>query len=122
MALQKTTEEIALLKEEPKKEVDKPKPVKNNRSTYTGLYRNIPNDISITDRIYFDGEKYSVQMSSWKSKSFAEHEVSKYRKMGHDAFVFSKYIPSKESTWNRVRIGYFNSKQEAEAFLKKNKF
>ncbi len=116
-----TTAEVVLLKEETKKDVEKVLSANARKSTYTGLYRDIPNDISITDRVYFDGNKYTVQISSWKSKSFAEHEVAKYRKMGHDAFVFSIYIKLKESVWNRVRIGYFDSQQEAEAFLKKNK-
>ena len=116
-----TTTEIVLLKEDSSKEVKKSSSVSARKSSYTGLYRDIPNDTSITDRVYFDGNKYTVQISSWKSKSFAEHEVTKYKKMGHDAFVFSVYIESKKSVWNRVRIGYFDSKQEAEAFLKKNK-
>ncbi len=76
---------------------------------------------TITNRIYFDGERYMVQSSSWKSKTIAEREVSKLRKRGFDAFIYKVYIPAKGSTWNRVRIGYFNSRNEAEEFLKKNK-
>ena len=85
------------------------------------IYREIKNDQTITNRIYFDGKQYMVQSSSWKSKSIAEREVSKLRKRGFDAFIYKVYIPSKGSTWNRVRIGYFNSKKEAEDFLKNNK-
>ncbi len=94
---------------------------KNSKSELTGLYRDIPNDKSITDRIYFDGERYMVQASSWRSSSIAEHEVEKLKKRGFDAFIFKCYIKSKKGTWNRVRIGYFNTKKEAEEFLRKNK-
>jgi len=86
-----------------------------------GLYREIPNDKSITDRIYFNDGKYTVQASSWKSASIAEREVQKLKKRGFDAFIVKVFLKSKGSTWNRVRIGYFNSKLEAEEFLRKNK-
>jgi len=102
---------------EPKYQKTEIKPTNN-----VGLYREIPNDKSITDRIYFDGEKYTVQASSWKSTSIAEKEVNKLIKRGFDAFIVKVFIKSKGSTWNRVRIGYFNSQKEAEEFLKKNKF
>ena len=85
------------------------------------LYRDIPNDQTVTNRIYTDGKKFTVQSSSWKSTSIAEHEVSKLKKRGFDAFIFKVYIKSKGSTWNRVRIGYFNSRKEAEEFLQKNR-
>jgi cell division septation protein DedD len=99
---------------EPK--VSNPKPSKSSE-----LYREIKNDKTITSRIYFDGELYTVQSSSWKSTTIAEREVNKLRKRGFDAFIYKVYIPTKGSTWNRVRIGYFNSQKEAEEFLKKNK-
>lgn len=116
-----TSVEEPLLKEEPKVIEKKVAPVKLSKTEYTGLYRKIENDVSLTDQIYFDGKKYSVQLSSWKSKSFAEHEVKKYKKLGHDAFIYTVYIKSKESTWNRVRIGYFDSQKEAQEFLNNNK-
>ncbi|MCF6270109.1 MAG: SPOR domain-containing protein [Melioribacteraceae bacterium] len=90
-------------------------------TTSTGLYREIENDKNITKRIYFDGERYTVQSSSWRSTTIAEREVSKLKKRGFDAFIYKVYIASKNGTWNRVRIGYFNTQKEAEEFLKKNK-
>ena len=103
------------------KKVIEKKVVKPKVTTLTGLYREINNDQSITKRIYFDGERYTVQSSSWKSTSIAEREVGKLKKRGFDAFIFKVFIPSKNATWNRVRIGYFKSKREAEEFLRKNK-
>ena len=95
------------------------KVVKTNSES--DIYREIKNDKTISKRIYFDGTQYMVQASSWKTKSVAEREVRKLRKRGFDAFIYKVYIPSKGDTWNRVRIGYFNSIKEAEEFLKNNK-
>ncbi|MEN8193005.1 MAG: SPOR domain-containing protein [Bacteroidota bacterium] len=124
-----TSKEDTLLKGEETKTIQQKEqqPVKKEvvsevkKTEYTGLYRDIERDISITDRIYYDGVKYSVQISSWKSKTIAEHEVNKLKKKGFDAFIYQIYLKSKDGTWNRVRIGYFNSKQEAAQFLKQNK-
>lgn len=95
------------------------KPKMNN--TPTGLYREIKNDQAVTKGVYFDGERYTVQSSSWKSTTIAEREVSKLKKRGFDAFIYKAFIASKNGTWNRVRIGYFSTQKEAEEFLKKNK-
>jgi cell division septation protein DedD/nucleoid DNA-binding protein len=88
----------------------------------TGLYRKIPNDIQAANQVYFDGKVYTVQVSSWRNSAIAEREVEKLRKREFDAFIYQIYLESKSSTWNRVRIGYFNSVTEAENFLAKNKF
>jgi cell division protein FtsN len=93
----------------------------SSKSSAAGLYRDIPNDQNVTQRIYTDGVQFTVQSSSWKSTSIAEREVNKLKKRGFDSFIFKVFIKSKNSTWNRVRIGYFNSRKEAEEFLQKNK-
>ncbi len=98
-------------------EVTKTKSVPNS----TELYREIKNDQTVTQRVYFDGERYTVQSSSWRSTTIAEREVSKLRKRGFDAFIYKLFIASKNGTWHRVRIGYFDTQKEAEEFLKKNK-
>jgi len=116
-----TSNEVTLLKEEAKEPVMKVPPKQVVKTNYSGLYRKIANDVSITNRIYFDSKKYTVQISSWKSKTIAEHEVKKLKKLGFDAFIYKVYIKSKDATYNRVRIGYFDSKNEAAQFLKRNK-
>lgn len=116
-----TTNKAALLKEEVKEPVKQTPPKQVVKTNYTGLYRKIIKDVSISDRIYYDGQKYTVQISSWRSKTIAEHQVNKLKKSGFDAFIYRVYIKSKEGTWNRVRIGYFTSKNEASEFLKRNK-
>ncbi|VAX26687.1 hypothetical protein MNBD_IGNAVI01-632 [hydrothermal vent metagenome] len=116
-----TTSEVVLLKNESKKQIKKEIPKQAPKTNYTGLYRKIPNDVRITDRIYFDGKKYTIQISSWKSRTIAQHEVQRLKKRGFDAFIYKVFIKSKNATYNRVRVGYFNTKNEAAQFLKSNK-
>jgi cell division protein FtsN len=113
--IKKETNEIA--KKEVAAKVSEPKIAK----VPTGLYRESKNDRLVKGRIYFDGKQYTVQSSSWKSNFIAEREVRKLKKRGFDAFIYKVFIKSKNGTWNRVRIGYFNTQKEAEEFLKKNK-
>ena len=69
--------------------------------------------------IFKEGTKYSFQVSSWRNKSKAESEVAKLKSEGHNAFITDGYI--KGATWYRVRIGYFNSLEETEEYMKKVK-
>lgn len=119
--IKETSSEVALLKKKNVEPVKKETPKPKAKTTYTGLYRDIPNDVSITDRIYFDGKKYTIQISSWKSKTIAEHEVQRLRRKGFDAFIYKVYIKSKDATYHRVRVGYFDSKKEAALFMKQYK-
>lgn len=88
----------------------------------TGMYRIIPNDVQVSNQIYFDGKMYTVQVSSWRSSTIAEKEVQRLKAQKFDAFIYQVFIESKNNTWNRVRIGYFTSQEDAEAFLVNNKF
>jgi len=69
--------------------------------------------------IFKDGTKYSFQISSWKNKSKAESEVARLKSEGHNAFIAEGYV--KGVTRYRVRIGYFNSLEETEEYMKKVK-
>jgi cell division protein FtsN len=91
-------------------------------SDRTGLYRKVSTDVQAANQIYYDGEVYSVQVSSWRSATIAEREVERLKNAGHDAFIYQVFLESKGSTWNRVRIGYFDTLENAEDFLVKNKF
>ncbi len=71
--------------------------------------------------IFLDGSKYSFQVSSWKNKAKAESEMNRLKRNGHNAFIASAYIPERKGTWYRVRIGYFNSIEETEEYMKKLK-
>ncbi len=71
--------------------------------------------------IFYDGSKYSFQISSWKNKAKAESEAAKLKAQGHNAFISDAYLSERKGTWYRVRIGYFNSIEETEAYQKKLK-
>lgn len=69
--------------------------------------------------IFSDGSKYVFQVSSWKNKAKAESEVRKLKSKGFDAFIVEANVPERGGKWYRVRVGYFNSIEEAEAAQKK---
>lgn len=69
---------------------------------------------NVTKTIFTDGEKFVVQVSSWKNKRIAEKQKNKLIEMGYDAFITQVYIKRKRGTWNRVRVGYFDSLKEAK--------
>lgn len=91
-----------------------------NNEKESSLYRTPAQDKKITSQIYFDGTNYTVQVSSWLNKTIAENEVMKLRAKGFDAFIYQVFVPTKGSTWSRVRIGNFKSANEAEKFLINN--
>ena len=68
--------------------------------------------------IYKYANMYAVQVSSWKSKSIAISEAKKFLDAGYDAFIEQTELNDK-GTYYRVRIGGFNSLEEAENFLNK---
>lgn len=71
--------------------------------------------------IFFDGSKYVFQVSSWKNKLKAEKEMKKLKDKGYDAFVVEANIPERGGKWYRVRVGYFDTPEEAEEAEKKLK-
>jgi len=80
---------------------------------------NFQNESNPKSTIFTDGTKYSFQVSSWKIKSKAENEMLKLKNQNHNAFLSEGIVRGK--TWYRVRIGFFNSLEETEAYMKKLK-
>jgi cell division septation protein DedD len=70
--------------------------------------------------IFSDGNSFCFQVSSWKLKSQAEKEVARLQKAGHNAFIQEASVAGK-GKWFRVRVGFFNTLQEASAYRKKVK-
>lgn len=75
---------------------------------------NLDNERNETNTIFTDGNLFVVQVSSWKTSSVAKNEVDKLIKRGYNAFIHEVYIEAKRATYNRVRVGYFNSLNEAK--------
>jgi hypothetical protein len=83
------------------------------------LYKTGIEDKQIAEKIFFDGKKFNVQTSSWNSKSQAELAAKRLRGRGINAFIVKVDLKSL-GIWYRIKIFDFNSKTEAEAYIKKN--
>ncbi|MCF8259187.1 MAG: SPOR domain-containing protein [Melioribacteraceae bacterium] len=73
-------------------------------------------DTQISSFVFFDGSEYSKQVASFSSKSVAEKERDRIQRLGYNAFIVDAYIEKFQSTWYRVRVGGFKTRQEAENF------
>ena len=69
---------------------------------------------NVGSMIFTDGRLYCFQISSWRSYNNAVREVDRLQAQGENAFIVEiQNLQGLEGTWYRVRIGYFNSLQEA---------
>ncbi len=59
--------------------------------------------------------KYTIQVSSFLSKKVANRTIRFYKDKGYPAFI-REYSPSEITTFYRVRIGTFQSKEQAQEF------
>jgi nucleoid DNA-binding protein len=71
------------------------------------------------DFIFQSGEKYIVQVSSWSTERAAIKHADYFKNKGYQTEVLKTRLD--RGTWYRVRIGYFNSENEAVAFYNKNR-
>jgi hypothetical protein len=96
-------------------EVAKPEIPKTKKPSNDLIYDSSKDKVA-SGLIFTDGKLYCIQVSSWRTKSIAEKEVAKLIKKGHVAFIVSAFIPSKNATWHRVRVGSFKSLHEAKIY------
>ncbi len=89
---------------------------KNNDSNYG---YDLSSEKNVRSMIFSDGQKYCFQVSSWRQKVQAEREIERLKRNGEQAFLVEANVPSKGGKWYRVRIGYFNSLEEIENYLRK---
>ncbi len=80
---------------------------------------NPTNEKNIQVYYWSDGNQYIIQLSSWKNKEVAQKIVNQLKSKGHNAYVMRAELPGK-GTWYRVRIGYFNSLEEAKNYKRTN--
>jgi cell division protein FtsN len=104
---------------EKKKEEIKSIPVPKVKEAAVEKPYNSQKESNPKSTIFTDGTKYSFQVSSWKNKSKAESEVQKLKSRHHNAFIAEGIV--KGVTRYRVRIGYFRSLEETEAYMLKLK-
>ena len=78
------------------------------------------NERHIADMIYTDGELYCFQISSFRDKNVADKEVKNLILDGHNAFVIEAYPFNNYQVWYRIRVGYFNTLEEAKVYKEKH--
>jgi cell division protein FtsN len=59
--------------------------------------------------------RYTVQVSSWRTRRKAEAQAELLRREGYDAYVQRAVLDNGE-TWYRVRVGAFATVEEARQF------
>ncbi|MGA7839150.1 MAG: SPOR domain-containing protein [Ignavibacteriaceae bacterium] len=91
-----------------------------NPSTFT--FENLPlpaDSTKVGNNVSSDRGSFTVQVSSWKSRTIALEQLAKFISKGYDAFIEKANIPEK-GTWYRVKVRNFKTQKEAEDFLKSN--
>jgi len=89
-----------------------------NPSTFT--FENLPlpaDSTKVGNNVSSDRGSFTVQVSSWKSRTIALEQLAKFISKGYDAFIEKANIPGK-GTWYRVKVRNFKTQKEAEDFLK----
>lgn len=92
-----------------KTKTTKPKPVNYD----------VSKDQNVRGNIWSDGTKYVIQLSSWRRENVADEIVMKQKEAGHKAFKMKVQLPGR-GTWYRVRIGYFDTLEEAQNYQRQN--
>ena len=96
----------------------------SSEGSYTGVNNekeeyNIDVEKPLSNMILTDGNLFCIQLSSFKVKSAALERVQELIRDGHKAFVIEAYLFKNKEPWFRVRIGYFNSFEEAKKYKEK---
>ena len=89
------------------KEVEKKPEFIQTRKYNPAAERNVGN------MVFTDGYVYCFQVSSFRTREKSNEEIQNLKSNGIDAFVVIAELPELDGTWYRVRVGYFNSLEEA---------
>ena len=111
----------------PKNKSIVPSKIENNNNLSKVSFTNNVNDLKINDKylkkiknnIYGREGNYIIQVSSWKSKSFALNEARKFKKKGFNSYVEKANVNGK-GAWYRVKISGFKTLADAEKYLSIN--
>jgi nucleoid DNA-binding protein/cell division septation protein DedD len=76
-------------------------------------------EVKVNQFIYKSGDKYIVQISSWSSKNKALDHAAHFSKLGYQTNIETANLD--RGLYYRVRVGNFNSENEAKKFYEKYK-
>jgi len=80
---------------------------------------NIAKEIAVSNNVYSDGNLFCVQHSSWQTEKKAKSVAQTLIKEGYNAFVVAANIPQWSQIRYRVRVGYYNTLDEARKIAAK---
>ncbi len=60
------------------------------------------------------GKNYVIQVASFQDRKLAESFANNLRKKGYNAFVEKAFVEWKGGNWYRVRVGFFDSIEQAK--------
>lgn len=100
---------------------DKENEAKNITAPKEVLKYNITAERNVGKMIFTDGYLYCVQVSSWRARGKAESEARRLESEGYNAFITIAELPELDGTWYRVRVGYYNTFDEANRIREKVK-
>ncbi len=63
--------------------------------------------------IFTDGNLFCFQIAAFRTREKAEKEAARLLDAGENVFIVESYLPELQSTWYRVRIGFFKTINEA---------
>ena len=87
--------------------------IKNNKIQDVNRKYNAAGERNVGKMIFSDGYLYCFQVSSWRSREKANSEMEKLKARGYKSFVTIANLPELDGTWYRVRVGYYNTYEEA---------
>lgn len=75
---------------------------------------NFEKEITLKDSYFTDGKLFCYQIAAFKSKEVAENLVKKLNQKDQKVFIIEATPFGNEEIWYRIRIGYFNTLEEAK--------
>ena len=72
------------------------------------------NEIALKDSYFTDGKLFCFQVAAFKSKKVAESLAKQLKVKGQKAFIVEATPFNINEIWYRIRVGYFNSLEEAK--------
>lgn len=88
-------------------------------SRYSPSNYNTQIERNVGQMIFTDGKLFCFQVAAFRTRERAETETARLLDAGENAFVVESYLSELQTTWYRVRIGYFKTLSEAREYRKR---